>query len=104
MIRQIICMKCAERTPRNYPGDWWKRVQGTAKGFINGDFVCDHCNADIPRGTDCVAQSFGRDSQPYSSWEWDYLGGGPAVVDGTIRVFDEDGNLTQSIVPKGNLP
>lgn len=97
MTRQIICLKCAEaRTPGNYPGEWWKRVRGIARGFHNGDFVCDLCNEDIPKGTECVAQSFGRNSQPYESWEFDYLGDDPGVVDGTVRVIDgETGEVTE---------
>lgn len=78
MTRQIICLKCAERKPGEYPGEWWHREQGRARGFKNGDFVCDQCNTTIPKGTECVAQSFGRDNVVgmYYPWEHEYLGVG----------------------------
>lgn len=76
MTRKIICLKCAERKPGNYPGEWWHREQGKARGFKNGDFVCDLCNATIPKGTECVAESFGLDRDPYRAWEDEYISQG----------------------------
>ena len=99
MTKQIICLKYAERKPKDYPGEWWHREQGKARGFANGDFVCDQCNATIPKGSDCVAQSFGLYRYPYHPWEHEYLGESPGAVDGTVRVFDRDGNLEQEIPP-----
>jgi hypothetical protein len=97
---QIICLKCAERKPGDYPGEWWVRVIGKARGFENGDFVCDLCNATIPKGTECVAQSLGLDRTPYQpGWEKEYLGDAPGEVDGTIRVYSADGTV-QEIPPK----
>ena len=69
MTRQIICLECAKREPGRYPGEWANR----AWGYARGDFVCDLCNATIPRGTKCVAQSFGLDRDPYCPWESEYL-------------------------------
>lgn len=103
MTRQIICLKCAKRKPTKYMGEWWYRIQGKARGFKNGDFVCDLCNATIPRGTDCVAQSFGLDRDPPRSWEHEYLGEGPGVVDGTLRIItkeDDSSTKTEEIEPK----
>jgi hypothetical protein len=103
MTRQMICLKCAERRPGDYPGEWWVRIQGKARGFKNGDFVCDLCNTTIPKGTDCVAQSFGLDRQPYEPWEGEYLGNNPGVVDGTILVItrEDDGSTKiEEIEPK----
>jgi len=76
MTRQIICMECAaDYTPGSYPGEWWHREQGKARGFGNRDFVCDFCNVTIPKGTECVAQSLGLDQDPYRlGWETEYLG------------------------------
>ena len=79
LTRQIICLKSAERKPGDYPGEWWHREQGKARGFKNGDFVCDQCNATIPKGTECVAQSFGLDRDPYKPWEHEFLGEDPGV-------------------------
>jgi hypothetical protein len=92
-------MKCAERKPGNYPGEWWFRKQGKARGFENGDFVCDLCNATILKGEDCVAQSYGVDQHPYQPWEEEYLGDAPGKVDGTIRVYNSDGTV-EEIPPK----
>ena len=93
MTRQIICLKCAERKPKDYPGEWWARVIGKARGFKFGDFACYLCNAIIPKGTECVAQSFGLDRHPYHAWEVEYLGDA-GEVDGTIRVItEEDGTI-----------
>ena len=108
MKRQIICIECAKRKPGNYSGEWWVRVHGFARGFKNGDFVCDQCNATIKRGEACVAQSFGLDRDPYQPWEADYIGVGevgPGVVDGTVRVITlEDDGVTikdvEEIPPK----
>lgn len=92
MSRQIICMACAGKYPlRDYPGEWHRQVEGIARGFENGDFVCDSCNTEIKKGDRCVAQSFGLDRNPYRPWENEYLGEAPGVVDGTIRVIDADG-------------
>lgn len=90
--KQIICLKCAAKYPlKDYPGEWHHQEQGKARGFENGDFVCDFCNVTIPKGTECVAQSFGRDRDPYQPWEHDFLGEAPGMVDGTIRVIDKEG-------------
>lgn len=94
MTRQIICMKCAtEHKPKDYPGEWWHRVQGKARGFKNGVFVCDACNCVIRNGIECVAQSFGLDRDPYFPWEDEYLGENMGVIDGTIRVIEADGTV-----------
>ena len=104
MTRQIICLECAKREPGRYPGEWANRLWGHARGFKNGDFVCDLCNATIPKGTMCVAQSFGLDRDPYQPWEDEFIYHGeeplPGVVDGTIRIYGEDGNLEEEIEPK----
>jgi hypothetical protein len=93
-------MECAERKPGDYPGEWWVRIQGKARGFHNGDFICDLCNKTITKGEDCVAQSFGVDRTPYEpGWEVEYLGDGPGVVDGTVRVFHGDGTVEE--IPPG---
>lgn len=99
MKRQIICLKCAERKPGEYPGEWWIRVYGKARGFKNGNFVCDFCNITIPKGTKCVAQSSGLDRQPYEPWENKYLGNMPGVINGTMRVItlEDDGMTIKNI-------
>ena len=98
--RQIICLECAKREPGQYPGEWANRKWGYARGFKNGDFVCDLCNATIPRGTKCVAQTFGLARDPYQpGWEDEYLGDAPGEVDGTIRVYNADGTV-EEIPPK----
>lgn len=102
MTRQILCMKCvAKYTPGNYPGEWWHREQGKARGFFNGDFVCDLCNETIPKGADCVAQSYGLDRAPYEPWENEYLGDGPGVMNGAIRVITQnnDGSTKVEEIP-----
>lgn len=71
---------------------------------MNGDFVCDQCNATIPKGTECVAQSFGLDRTPYFPWEDEYLGEDTGVVDGTMRIItrEDDGSTkVEEIEPKG---
>jgi hypothetical protein len=67
--QQIICLKCAERPLKKYPGEWSRREPGKARA----DFVCDACNTDIPKGAECVAQSFGLDRTPWYPWEIQYI-------------------------------
>jgi hypothetical protein len=56
------------------------------------------CNATIPKGDECVAQSFGLDSQPYQPWEHEFLGEEPEKIDGTIRVSS---TKVEEFEPKG---
>jgi|WetSurMetagenome_2_1015567.scaffolds.fasta_scaffold01177_2 hypothetical protein len=66
---RIICKTCARRPLGEYPGEWAKRVSGVALK----DYLCDQCNVDIPMGTPCVAESFGRTRTPHVPWERDYI-------------------------------
>jgi hypothetical protein len=68
MKREILCKKCAARTIGKlgeYPGEHEKAVLGTTKG----NYVCDHCMAPLPMGTQCHAFTIYTDSRPYSPWE-----------------------------------
>ena len=67
--QQIICLECARRPLKKYPGEWSNRKNGIARE----DFLCDLCAITIPEGTPCVAQSFGLDRTPYVRWEGQYI-------------------------------
>lgn len=66
---RIICLECAKIPAGEYPGEWIKRVRGVALH----NFRCDQCNATIPGGTRCVAESFGKNRTPYIPWEHEFI-------------------------------
>jgi hypothetical protein len=66
---RIICKTCAKRPLGEYSGEWAKRVSGRARK----DYLCDQCDAGIPKESPCVAESFGQNRTPYIPWEWDYI-------------------------------
>jgi len=79
MKRQIVCDGCQKNNPLSdsdgkvYAGEWVKRIKGKAKR----PFICDLCDKEIKTDEKCFAQSMGLDSQPYCSWEQDYITEGP---------------------------
>jgi len=77
MKREILCMSCGYEsriqfpTMNPYPDEYVKHLGGSAKK----DFVCDSCNADILKGSRCVARSMWHTLKglPYYDWETKYL-------------------------------
>jgi len=64
MKRMIACDECAHRPMPHFPGEWFKRVRGTAKF----DMLCDYCSigsgddmqaTPIKKGDKCAAESMG---------------------------------------------
>lgn len=71
MKRMIACEECAKRIVKDYAGEWFKRVHGTAKN----DMLCDYCcpPTEIKKGDKCAAESMGLDRTPYFKWENTYI-------------------------------
>lgn len=73
MKRMIACEKCSHEPAPYYPGEWFKRVTGTAKK----EMICDYCYPQkiIPQGAKCAAESMGVNGHgiPYYQWEGEYI-------------------------------
>jgi hypothetical protein len=75
MKRMIACEKCAQRKIKDYEGEWFHRVKGTAKA----EFTCDYCGdpsqPNIKPGDKCAAESMGCHDRgtPYYPWEGEYI-------------------------------
>ncbi len=73
MKRMIVCEKCSHRPQPHYSGEWFKRVNGTAKKQM----LCDYCcpPVKIKKGDKCAAESMGVNHYgiPYYEWESDFL-------------------------------
>ena len=73
MKQMIACAECAKRKIKDYPGEYWKRVWGTAIG----EMLCDWCYPAkrIKAGERCAAETMGLEGRgiPYSPWETGYI-------------------------------
>lgn len=71
MKRQIVCHKCYMKKMPNkqYDGEWYKVKNGKARTYI----FCDLCGGEIEKDEQCHAESMGLNSQPYYSWESQYI-------------------------------
>ena len=71
MKRTISCKECISIPAPYFVGEWYKRIQGIAKG----DMLCDWCGAKISKDDKCFAESMGLNKQgvPYYQWETEYI-------------------------------
>jgi hypothetical protein len=95
MKQMISCMeKCAKRPIPKFPGEYYKRIFGTAKRNME----CDFCGAPIAAGDSCAAETIGKINmgQPYHRWEHELIDiapgqeirqpfENPVVVEVTVR-------------------
>ena len=80
MKQMIACMKtCAQRPIPRFPGEYYKRIIGTAKR----DMMCDFCGAPIAAGDLCAAETMGKTNmgQPYHRWEHELIDIAPGQED-----------------------
>lgn len=72
MKREINCPKCANewvKAHSEYPGEYIMLVPGRSRG----DYLCDGCNKELPKGSGIVCVSLYTDEIPYYPWEDGFL-------------------------------